>query len=192
MDGKHKKIRVAMLIPLAWLFLAASIAKPTANQPTAGANQLDQATPEPSRPSETPTALRLYFATKDNRYLRAENRVIRNSKDPAEVARNIIRALVDGPRTGLMRTLPPQTRLRAIFITDDGTAYVDFAEALKENHPGGVQTERITIYSIVNSLALNIAGIDRVKILIQGRETPTLNGHIDLHQPFTPEMLLIR
>ncbi len=192
MDGEHKKMRVAMLIPLAWLFLAASIAKPIGNQPTAGDIQLNQATPEPSKPFEAPTDLRLYFATKDNQYLRVENRVIRNSTDPAAVARNIIYALVDGPRTSLMRTLPPQTQLRSIFVTEDGTAYVDFADALKENHPGGVQTELLTIYSIVNSLALNITGIDIVKILIQGRESPTLNGHIDLQKPFTPEMLLIR
>jgi hypothetical protein len=61
-----------------------------------------------------------------------------------------------------------------------------------ENHPGGIKLELITIYSIVNSLILNIPAIDAVKILIGGREALTLAGHVDLRFPFKANMLLIR
>ena len=71
-------------------------------------------------------------------------------------------------------------------------ALVDFSAEIQENHPGGVATELLTVYSIVNSLILNIAEIEVVKILIEGQESLTLAGHIDLQQPFEANMLLIR
>ena len=66
------------------------------------------------------------------------------------------------------------------------------ARELKDNHPGGIGTEIMTIYSIVNSLVLNIPEIDAVKILIDGKESITLAGHIDLKFPLKADMLLIR
>lgn len=141
----------------------------------------------------------LYFASTNNDFLVAQSgktiirdRTLANPNNPVFFAKNIIQALINGPDDGLMRTLPQDTKLRALYVTDDGTAYTDFSAELKDNHPGGVMAELITIYSIVNSLVLNITGIDKVKFLIEGREALTLAGHIDLQNPFTAEMLLIR
>jgi hypothetical protein len=50
----------------------------------------------------------------------------------------------------------------------------------------------MTIFSIVNSLILNIPEVDAVKILIEGRESMTLAGHIDLRSSFKANLLLIR
>jgi len=143
----------------------------------------------------------LYFASKNDGFLVAQSgqavigdrdKMLSEPANPVIFAKNIIQALISGPRNRLMRTLPQDTKLRALYVTDDGTAYTDFSVAIKDNHPGGVIAELITIYSIVNSLVLNITGIDRVKFLIEGRESSTLAGHIDLQNPFTAEMLLIR
>jgi spore germination protein GerM len=163
--------------------------------------QIIQTAPETKVP-EAKSEVLLYFASPDyighNGFLVAQggysnkDRTPANPTNPVMFAKNIIQALISGPDDGLMRTLPQDTKLRALYVTDDGTAYADFSVALKDNHPGGVMAELITIYSIVNSLVLNITGIDRVKILIEGHESLTLAGHIDLQNPFTPEMLLIR
>ena len=134
----------------------------------------------------------LYFADKDNSFLIAEERTISQAPDPAEFGKTIIEALIKGPLEGLMRTIPVGTALSAFYVTQDGTAYVDLTEEVKERHPGGIKTELITIYSIVNSLTLNISGIDAVKILIGGHESMTLAGHIDLRFPLKANMLLIR
>jgi hypothetical protein len=91
-----------------------------------------------------------------------------------------------------MRTIPAGTTLRALFVAPDQTAYVDLTATLKDAHPGGIQSEQMTIFSIVNSLILNITEINAVKILIDGREAMTLAGHIDLRFPFKANMLLIR
>jgi len=134
----------------------------------------------------------LYFATRDNAFLTAEQRGFIQSADPAEMGTLIIDTLVKGPRHELMPTLPAQTSLRAIYIGDDGTAYVDFSENIRQYHCGGVQTERLSVFSIVNSLILNIPEITAVKILIGGKDVRTLAGHIDLRFPFKADMLLIR
>ena len=134
----------------------------------------------------------LYFSDKSNSFLTAEERTLVYSDNPAEFAKIIIEALIDGPMKGFMRTIPAGTTIRALYVTRDRTAYVDISNAIKNSHPGGIKSELFTIYSIVNSLILNIPGIDAVKILIGGRESTTLAGHIDLSFPFKANMLLIR
>ncbi|MDL1969031.1 MAG: GerMN domain-containing protein [Deltaproteobacteria bacterium] len=134
----------------------------------------------------------LYFADKGNSFLIAEERTISQSHDPAEFGKTIIEALIKGPLEGLMRTIPVGTILSAFYVTQDGTAYIDLTKEVKGRHPGGIKTELITIYSIVNSLTLNSYGINAVKILIGGHESMTLAGHIDLRFPLKANMLLIR
>ena len=122
----------------------------------------------------------------------AEERILSQTGNPIRFGQAIVRGLIRGPGQELAPTIPQNTQLRALYITEDGTCYVDLSVAVRENHPGGVVTELLTVYSIVNSLILNIAEIEAVKILIEGQESLTLSGHIDLQQPFEANMLLIR
>lgn len=134
----------------------------------------------------------LYFSDKENSFLSAEQRTLLRTGDVVEFGKTILEALIQGPREGLMRTIPPATTLHSLYVTQDGTAYVDLAATIKDAHPGGAHSEQMTIFSIVNSLILNIPEIDAVKILIDGSESMTLAGHIDLRFPFKANMLLIR
>lgn len=136
--------------------------------------------------------VQLYFSDKENSFLMAEERKLAHASNPVQFGQTIIAALIQGPTKGLMRTIPAGTTLRALFVAPDGTAYVDLTATLKDAHPGGIQSEQMTIFSIVNSLILNITEINAVKILIDGRESMTLAGHIDLRFPFKANMLLIR
>jgi spore germination protein GerM len=138
------------------------------------------------------TDAHLYFSDKENSFLMAEERALFCSDQPAEFGRAIIENLIQGPIEGLMRTIPAGTKLRALFVLPNGTAYIDISETIKDTHPGGSKSEIFTIYSIVNSLILNVPEIDTVKILIGGQESMTLAGHIDLRFPFKANMLLIR
>lgn len=134
----------------------------------------------------------LYFADKNNLFLISEERVLHQTEDPIHFSRNIIAALIKGSAQKLARTIPEGAILRAVYITEEGICFVDLSASIQENHPGGVDTEMLTIYSIVNSLILNIPEIQSVKILIEGQESMTLAGHIDLHEPLKANMLLIR
>ncbi len=138
------------------------------------------------------SVVHLYFSDKKNSFLIAEAWNLGHSDNPVEFGKIIVEALANGPRTGLMRTLPEGTTLNAFYVTRDGTAYVDMSNKIRQAHPGGIKSELFIIYSIVNSLILNIPEIDAVKILIGGRDAMTLAGHIDLRFPFKANMLLIR
>jgi len=137
-------------------------------------------------------AAHLYFADRNSSFLNAELRVMQRPDNPVEFGRAIVEALIKGPQKGLVRTIPVGTELRALYIDPDKVAYIDLSESVKKKHPGGTNSELLTIYSLVNSLILNVSEIKRVKILIDGNEAPTLAGHIDLQFPFKAHMLLIR
>ena len=134
----------------------------------------------------------LYFTDRSSYFLRAEQRVVLHPDDPLGLAGSIIQALIKGPQEGLLKTIPADTRLNAIYITPDRTCYVDLSEAVRKHHPGGSKSELLTIYSLVNSLVLNVPEIERVQILIDGNQAPTLAGHVDLELPVKADMLLIR
>lgn len=134
----------------------------------------------------------LYFLDENHRFLKAEERAIARQDSAVARARSIVGALVDGPEGELLPTLPTETKLLSLFLTEDGVAYVDFDQAVREKHPGGSLSELFTIFSIVNTLALNIPEVDAVKILLEGREARTLAGHIDIRFPFQPNMLMIK
>ncbi len=141
--------------------------------------------------SAVKSMVHLYFINKENTFLVAEKKEILHTGDPVNFAKIVVAELIEGPKE-LMRTLPAGTELRALFIDQSKTAYVDFSSSVQSNHPGGIQSELFTIYSIVNSLVLNSPEIDKVKILIAGNESITLAGHIDIRFPFKANMLLVR
>jgi spore germination protein GerM len=139
------------------------------------------------------TDVYLYFGVPSDALLVAEKRVINKAADATTLSKNIVDALISGPSDkNLVRTVPEGTVCRAFYLTDEGVAYADFSSQIRENLPGGSESELLAIYSIVNSLALNVEQIKKVKILIEGNEADTMAGHIDLRQPFGANMRMIR
>jgi hypothetical protein len=137
--------------------------------------------------------LSLYFADPARFALLAEQRQLPRPENPLALGRAIIGELVAGPyNKHLVRTLPDGAILRALFIDADKTAYVDLDNTMWARHPGSVQSDILAVYSIVNSLVLNMAEIDTVKILSRGREPIPAAGHLDLRYPFKANILLIR
>jgi spore germination protein GerM len=165
---------------------------PAVSVSAAGPDREDVPVPGGRSAPTQKSPIHLYFAGRNSHYLMAEQRVVLHPDDPAGLADTIVKGLIKGPQKGLLKTIPADTQLRALYITPDGTCYVDLSEAVRKNHPGGSNSELLTIYSMVNSLILNVPEIERVQILIAGNEAPTLAGHIDLQLPVKANMLLIR
>ncbi|MDY6904528.1 MAG: GerMN domain-containing protein [Thermodesulfobacteriota bacterium] len=142
---------------------------------------------------DTKKTVYLYFTVKGGCDLASEERVVSDPGDTAGLARSIVDALIEGPRSGdLVRTIPEGTVCKALYIRDNRIAYVDFSADIRESHPGGSRTELMTIYSIVNSLVLNVDDIERVKILIAGQDSDVLAGHIDIRFAFKADMRMIQ
>ncbi|MDO8722114.1 MAG: GerMN domain-containing protein, partial [Syntrophales bacterium] len=111
----------------------------------------------------------LYFSDTNEQLLVLENRDIPKGKNNAEKATELVKALLEGSRKGLLNTFPKNVNLQSVKIEGGGTAYVSFGENLVKSHPGGSSGEMATIYSLTNTLTANIPGIKKVKILIEGK-----------------------
>ncbi len=183
-----------LLYSICVLFLTGLICLFTGNIPEtfSAQNRINETLPDENIQKQEPSFAHLYFSDRTNSFLKSEDKKFSVLNDPLEFGKRIIESLISGPDGKLMRTIPEKTQLRALYITRNGTAYVDMAREIKNGHPGGIETEIMTIYSIVNSLILNISEINAVKILIDGKESTTLAGHIDLMLPLKADMLLIR
>jgi len=80
--------------------------------------------------------------------------------------------------------LPPGSEIRSVYLVDPGLAVIDINAAFADGHRSGVLEEELTVASLIQTLAANIPGILRVKILVEGKERETLAGHADLSQFF--------
>ncbi len=133
----------------------------------------------------------LFFSDTNERFLMPEKRLIPKPAGIKLQAAEIVKALIDGPQSELIRTLPENARLLNVQV-DHGTAFVDFNADLISRHPGGSASEIATIYSLTNSLTTNLPAIQRVKILVQGKDRETLKGHMDLTKAFTFNKEIVR
>jgi germination protein M len=141
--------------------------------------------PEPAPAREAKT-VSLFFLSEDDTLLHPEQREILAGPSIIEEAEQAVAELIRGSDKGYISPLPPETKLRQLFITKDGVAYVDLSREIMERHPSGSSAELATVYSIVNTLAYNFKPIKKVFILVEGSEKETLSGHINLSQPFVP------
>ncbi|MFW5986448.1 MAG: GerMN domain-containing protein [Halanaerobiales bacterium] len=131
--------------------------------------------------------IQLYFSTPDAMYLQPEERSITTDQP----YRDTLILLIEGPETaGLNKTIPKGVKLLEIKV-DEGTAEVNFSKELAANHWGGSAGERLTIYSIVNTLT-QFQEIERVQILLDGENVETLVGHMDLSRPLERNREIIK
>lgn len=105
----------------------------------------------------------------------------------SQMARQIVEALVAGPRRGLARAIPGDTQVRAVHLGPDGTAFVDLDQAFSRGLAQGSEDALLAVQSIAQTLAANLAEVQRVKILVEGEEVRDLGGHLDLSRPLIPE-----
>jgi len=142
----------------------------------------------PDKPTKT---ISLFFLREGDGRLVAEERPIATDASLVHEAEEVLAELIKGPSGELVATVPAETKLGRLFLTKDGTAYVDFSRDLVDNHPSGTAAEISTVYAVVNSLTYNFKSIKRVFILVEGEERETLNGHLGLDRPFLPDYSLI-
>jgi germination protein M len=142
-------------------------------------NPFAQETAALHSPTDPPMQVKVFFPGKqEDAILASEDQTIFRSAELANRARQILAKLLEGPKNPeLYPSIPKDTKLQEVFIDDTGTAYVDFSNPISANHPGGMQNEQATVYSIVNSLTYNLPEIRQVKILVGGAESETLAGH---------------
>lgn len=134
----------------------------------------------------------LYFISEDGMSLVGVQQDVTFGESVVEQARHIVEAQLGEAPEPLSSAIPPETKLRGIFITDRGEAYVDLNAASRANHTGGSLDELFTVYAIVDALTVNLPAITRVQILVEGKEVDTLAGHVDLRHPLQQNLQWVR
>lgn len=190
---KKKKFR-RLLLPAVLVCLMAA-----AGWDSAAPRQPEPAYPEDSGHAQPGTArdpdtgpVFLYFADPQTGYLSAEPRDMERRHDIAGFCKQLVQALLAGPESGRMPVFPPETKLRALYAAPGATVYVDLSGDFAARHPKGVRSELLSVFGIVNTILLNTDRVRAVQILIDGRQSGTLAGHIDISRPHTAQMLLVR
>ncbi len=133
----------------------------------------------------------VYFGSVDGLGLQAEKTRIRTGTAEEEL-KEALDALVTGPRDkDLGKTLPEGTKIKGVTLKGH-TATIDFSPEIRDNHQGGSSGEIQTVYSIVNTAALNFPQFKDVQLLVEGKKAETIAGHIDVSRPLTPDLKTIR
>jgi len=134
----------------------------------------------------------LYFSAPDGAHLKAVSKQFPPGLDAHKLGRALVRALITGPApSGVKRIFPGNTRVNALFITD-GDAYVDLGMDPDSLGASDTMTEYLGVYSLTNTLTVNIPQIRRVKILVNGSEDASFGGHISLAAFFETNMLIVK
>jgi spore germination protein GerM len=159
----------------------------------------DEAVPEEKREAREEEAagrvertinVKLFFQAADRPGLVMEERTVPFSGDLATQLKAVVGALVQGSKSGLVATLPPETKVLEVFVSARGVAYVDLSKEAAQGTSGS-HDELLSVYSIVNSLAVNFPAVKRVQILVDDRPADTLAGHVDLSRPLSADMTLL-
>lgn len=145
----------------------------------------------PEAPAET-VELTLYFPGEDGR-LYAERREVPSAAEPVGRARAALTALLSGPRgEGLRAPLPAGVEIGAVTLVGDGTVVVDLRSAGHELPPAsGSLGERSMVYSLVDTVLLNVDGSKRVTLLWNGMQRESFSGHLDTARPLVADTSLI-
>lgn len=130
----------------------------------------------------------LYFSDSNAEYIVGEKRdIVVEANEPIEKA--VIRELLKGPvNESLWDAIPDGTRLLSV-STKDGLCTVNFSKEYVDNSPGGTASERMAIYTVVDTLT-ELDGIKKVQFLIEGQKRE-IYTHVIFNKPFSRDETII-
>ena len=115
------------------------------------------------------TIISLYYENKETGELMPEGRLIDVKTLLNNPYKILIEMLIAEPKNNkLQSAVPNGTIINNVELKND-ILYVDFSKEFIENHQGGEEKEKATVYSIVNTLC-ELTEVNKIKILINGEE----------------------
>jgi hypothetical protein len=140
----------------------------------------------PAGPDSTRSAL-LYFPGAGSK-LHGEERELPELEEIEGRVRSLVTGVIEGPRSdNLMPAFPPELEIGKILLADDGLVYVDLLSAAAAPPASGSADEMLSVYSLVNTVMLDLAEIEGVVLLWNGQQRPTFAGHLDTSRPLRPK-----
>jgi hypothetical protein len=159
----------------------------------ASPDDVEAVTTPPAPAAETPhIAVTLFYATPEGDTLVPIRRDVPLGNGLVAQGRQILLAqLGQQPPAPHVSAIPAGTTLRAFYVSEKGDAFVDLG-GVSTAHPGGSLTELLTVQTIVHAVIANLPAIQRVQILVDGKEVDTIAGHVDIRRPLTRDASLLR
>lgn len=148
-------------------------------------------TPAVAGESAEARSVTLFFLDDNDDFLHRETRQVAVGPTADDEAEQTLAELIKGSEKGLLSPLPPQTKVRQVFIGKDGVATVDLSRDVADKFAYGSTMELAAVYAVVNTLAFNFKAVKKVVILVEGAEKETLGGHVDLTRAFLPDYSLV-
>jgi hypothetical protein len=146
-----------------------------------------QADSQPITPpvSVAPAQITLVLANDSDGSLSGTQTSIMLPQDTTKRAREILRALVAKyVQPGSPHPLGAGADIKDVYLAGSDLVVVDTNAAFAEGHPSGILVEELTLASMMQTLAANLPGVTRMKVLVEGEERPLLAGHADLSEPY--------
>ncbi|PIP70584.1 MAG: hypothetical protein COW90_04580 [Nitrospirae bacterium CG22_combo_CG10-13_8_21_14_all_44_11] len=125
--------------------------------------------------------LRIYYPAGGR--LQMEERKAQRKTPQMTAAEAVISEFLKGPANSSVSEIPKDAKLIGLYRGDDGILYVDLSDEFRRNFGGDAAAEFLLLRGLYESLISNVYDISDVKILIEGRETESLGGHIYLSYP---------
>ncbi|MGQ0735479.1 MAG: GerMN domain-containing protein [Acidobacteriota bacterium] len=149
--------------------------------------------PDPAAPAAVPRIkATLFFASESGGALVPVEQDVPLAQGRVDQARALVEAqLSAAPPEPLVSAIPAGAVLRGVFVSETHEAFIDLDAVFRDAHPGGSMHELLSVFAIVNVVTTNLADIERVQLLIEGREVDTLAGHVDLRRPLRKNEALI-
>lgn len=110
----------------------------------------------------------LYFASREGTALREERVEIETALTTAENCKHALQKIIAGPVSqSLLPIMPADTRIRAVYLRDDGELIVDISSELlfSEMVPRSLEMESLMFFGITNALTLpELQGNDEKRV----------------------------
>ena len=151
--------------------------------------------PAAAAPPTAPTAhitATLFYGARDGLLLQPVRVEVPLAEGALAQGRQIVRALLQPPPAPYVAVIPAGTTLKAFYLTSSGDAFVDLSADVTTKHPGGTPAELLTVYAIVNTITTNLQGVQRVQLLVDGKEADSVAGHVDVRRPLERDMSFVR
>lgn len=143
--------------------------------------------------SETPhIAATLFYATASGDALMAVRREVPLADGIVAQGKQILTSQLGAAPPPYLSAIPAGTTLRAFYVTDRGDAFVDLSREVSSAHPGGSLAELLTVQAVVSAVTANLPAVQRVQILVDGKEADTIAGHVDIRRPVARDQSLVR
>ena len=134
----------------------------------------------------------LFYASSDGRALVPVKRDVPLASGVVEQGRQILLTELQAAPQPYIKVIPDGTTLRAFYVTDRGDAFVDLGPEIVRAHPGGSMNELLTVYALVNAITTNLPAVQRVQLLVDGKEVDAIAGHVDIRRPLNRDTSLVR